>query len=423
MNTIKSICRKTDFGWSVKVGSVEAKIYAGESRGKPLFTIAYHQDGSRKRETRATWEDAKARAEQVADDISTGNAQADSVQMRPEDRMAYGRAVTLLAPYNLPVDIGARDLVGALEKLAGRSLAQAVDYFIARHPTGQSSKSVSEAVEALLAAKQADGCSAVYLKTLRHHLTPFATAFQVPLSAVDSAQLSDWLRTLPVSGRTRNNYRHSIRTLMFFAVGQRWIPTDHIDWANGVSLAKVADNVIDIFTPAEIAKLIAQAVADNDRVCLAHLVLGAFAGMRTAEILRQKWEDINIARGHIRVSAVKGGTAARRLIPIRSNLRTYLADLALPAGPVLGEVTADELHTKVRNLAKAAGVVWKHNSLRHSYISYRVAEVQNVAQVALEAGNSPEVIHSNYRELVSPEDAQAYFSVSSLVPENVVRAA
>jgi hypothetical protein len=31
---------------------------------------------------------------------------------------------------------------------------------------------------------------------------------------------------------------------------------------------------------------------------------------------------------------------------------------------------------------------WQHNGLRHSFISYRVATVSNVAQVALEAGNT-----------------------------------
>ena len=55
---------------------------------------------------------------------------------------------------------------------------------------------------------------------------------------------------------------------------------------------------------------------------------------------------------------------------------------------------------------------WKHNALRHSFISYRVAQVQNVAQVALEAGNSPRMVFSNYRELVRPADASAWFSIS-----------
>jgi hypothetical protein len=54
---------------------------------------------------------------------------------------------------------------------------------------------------------------------------------------------------------------------------------------------------------------------------------------------------------------------------------------------------------------------WKHNALRHSFISYRVADIQNVAQVALEAGNSPQMIFKHYRELVRPDAAKAWFSI------------
>ena len=52
------------------------------------------------------------------------------------------------------------------------------------------------------------------------------------------------------------------------------------------------------------------------------------------------------------------------------------------------------------------------NALRHSFISYRVAQVQNVAQVALEAGNSPRMVFSNYRELVRPADAEKWFGIT-----------
>ncbi len=54
---------------------------------------------------------------------------------------------------------------------------------------------------------------------------------------------------------------------------------------------------------------------------------------------------------------------------------------------------------------------WKHNALRHSFISYRVADNQNVARVALEAGNSPRMVFSNYRELVRPVDAKKWFDI------------
>ena len=55
---------------------------------------------------------------------------------------------------------------------------------------------------------------------------------------------------------------------------------------------------------------------------------------------------------------------------------------------------------------------WKNNGLRHSFISYRLAAIQNTAQVALEAGNSPQMIFQHYRELVRPGDAEKWFAVT-----------
>ena len=42
--------------------------------------------------------------------------------------------------------------------------------------------------------------------------------------------------------------------------------------------------------------------------------------------------------------------------------------------------------TRLR-VAAEAEVKWKQNVLRHSFISYRLAEIQDVNRVALEAGN------------------------------------
>ena len=55
---------------------------------------------------------------------------------------------------------------------------------------------------------------------------------------------------------------------------------------------------------------------------------------------------------------------------------------------------------------------WKHNALRHSFISYRVAATQDVAKVSLEAGNSPQMIFRHYRELVRPADAVKWFAIA-----------
>jgi hypothetical protein len=65
-------------------------------------------------------------------------------------------------------------------------------------------------------------------------------------------------------------------------------------------------------------------------------------------------------------------------------------------------------------------VTIKTNALRHSFISYRVAAIKNVPQIALECGNSPEMIFANYREIVTDAEAAKWFAVELKPAENVV---
>jgi hypothetical protein len=74
----------------------------------------------------------------------------------------------------------------------------------------------------------------------------------------------------------------------------------------------------------------------------------------------------------------------------------------------------------MRSAADNAKIKWKHNALRHSFISYRLAEIQDVNRVALEAGNSPQMIFRHYRELATPEQARSWFAIAPTGVPNVV---
>ena len=63
-------------------------------------------------------------------------------------------------------------------------------------------------------------------------------------------------------------------------------------------------------------------------------------------------------------------------------------------------------------LAEAAGLLpWRHNSLRHSFCTYRAAATKNVPQTALEAGNSAATIFSHYRALATEAEGKAWFAI------------
>jgi integrase len=136
------------------------------------------------------------------------------------------------------------------------------------------------------------------------------------------------------------------------------------------------------------------------------LAIGAFAGLRTAELQRLDWQEIDLERGYITVDASKAKTRQRRLVPMSDNLKLWLEPCKQDSGPVC-------LHQRPQQAAAALceGFVWAMNGLRHSCISYRLAVLHDTARVALESGNSPEVIFGHYRELVTPEEGKAWYEV------------
>lgn len=64
--------------------------------------------------------------------------------------------------------------------------------------------------------------------------------------------------------------------------------------------------------------------------------------------------------------------------------------------------------------ARERGVVetWPPDVLRHSFCSYRLAEVQNIGQVSEEAGNSPDIIRRHYRRPIPKARAKDYFEIN-----------
>ncbi|MCI0536846.1 MAG: hypothetical protein L0Z50_16635 [Verrucomicrobiales bacterium] len=315
--------------------------------------------------------------------------------------------------------------------LGGDKILEAAKFYAKRHPQDLPSKTVTDVYNELLDAKAKDGASDVYLRDLRYRLARFSAAFRCSFANVTAREINDFLRSLEVTGRSRNNYRTSILTLFSFAESSGYLPKDHVD-INDVSRAKEANSAIEIFTPDEMVKLLAAAQLNPDDLqpgwniryattqrLLPFLALGAFAGLRTAEIQRQLWSDINLERGFIRVTAAKGNTAQKRLAPVSENLKKWLSPCWQNEGSCCDYA---KLPAAIARLADRAGVAWKHNALRHSFISYRVALTQNIPQVSLEVGNSVQMINRHYRELVTEGEAKEWFGIVPKLPSNIIAA-
>ena len=111
------------------------------------------------------------------------------------------------------------------------------------------------------------------------------------------------------------------------------------------------------------------------------IALQAFAGVRSEEMLRLTWEDLERRLGYIEVTARQAKTASRRLIPILPNLAQWLAAARRIGEPVWPHSKPAYSHA-LAAAAKRAGVKWRTNALRHSFITYRLAATKDVAEVA-----------------------------------------
>src|SRR5271154_2926532 len=214
----------------VSVGSVKIPVY-GLSSGR--WCISFYQDGQRRRETRATREEATKRAEEVATAIH--GQKAAGLTLTGADRDSYARSLEALKPFAVTL----HDAVDAYTKVRHRlqkaSLNEAVDFYIRHNPTTLPAKTVKEIGSELLEAKKKDRVSAAYLKDLNTRLPRIAAAFSEPIGQVTQSQIEDWLRSLPGSLRSRNNYRSLVVTLWRFARQRGYLLRDRATEADQLS--------------------------------------------------------------------------------------------------------------------------------------------------------------------------------------------
>ncbi len=61
---------------------------------------------------------------------------------------------------------------------------------------------------------------------------------------------------------------------------------------------------------------------------------------------------------------------------------------------------------------KDAGIIpWSHDAMRHSFATHHLAAFNDIGKLSLQMGNSPHVIHSAYKGLVSKADAERFWAL------------
>ena len=388
-------------------GPARIKIYTMNRRdGYPEFTLSWKEAGRRKTRSFSSMDEARMIAQQISARLTNGWMAADEATRRDIDLLRHCEQVAREHGVGLSA---AMDEWASARKAAGEiPLSDAVRFYQAnRADLFAVRTNVQVAAEFVVSLKR-KGVSDIYVRNATSSLKRFTDAMSGNIADVTVADINRFLDGLKSLGPvSKNGIRRNIVTMFGFAKKQGYLHPDRKTAAEQSDSFKEPEKEIEIFTPDEMRDIL---LAAHARI-LPLIAIGAFAGIRSAEVCRLNWEDIKWDRGHIEIAGKKAKTAARRIVPLPDNLKAWLTPWREENGPILtiSDVSGALGDTAVK--AKIPGG-WRQNALRHSFISYRVSLTGDVARTSLEAGNSPKMIFRHYREIVDEEAARTWFGMT-----------
>lgn len=380
---------------SVIVSYRTVKITVFPWRPRPGVTYWKFRNG-KKTVVRSTLEKAKAEAKRIAEETCLGASKLGGLSI------SQTRAIRRM----LEID----------------PTLQTVDEFLLWHSKDHPKKPCKEAVAEFLSVKRANaGRSAYNVETLTRHLSKLPDK---DLSEIGPADLP----ILTGEPRTRSNRRAAWVTFFSWCRTMGYLPRGE-DTAPEKLETPIAKRKVPATWDAEELKVLLANVAPD---YLPWLALAAWAGLRTEEVCPDhksvaagkdgvRWSDILWKRDLIEIRPEVAKTGHRRMIPVQPVLRAVLtslrpADASGRMGPTLPPHTPPKggKAAETTRLGKLVGG-WRRNALRHSFISYRSAQV-GLAQAAMEAGNSEREAAKSYNDAKGKDEAEEWFSLD-LIPQ------
>ena len=349
------------------------------------MVVWYDSDGNRQRRSRATLKEAEELVKEVSDALQERVAGS----MTLDDRQSYNLAREIVEPYGYTVLQAVREWERSKAPFRG--------------------KKVAEVIAELIEAKRREKLSDTYVKRLEDDLKAFARTAPDEIEKIQAPDIKKFLNACKVGPRRWNNLRDQIVTLFRYARSQRYLAKDRTTEAEDITKMKVARKTVEMFSPEDLQIII----ANTRPVWMPWILISAYAGIRTFEVLRMDWSTMRWEQKLIDLPPEVTKVNERRIIPICDVLLESLAPWRNATGPVcVDKVPQREIEQIIAKVKKEdPAFKWKHNALRHAFGSYRTALTQNVPQVALEMGNSIQMVKRHYLEAKTFDEGLKWFSV------------
>jgi integrase len=419
-NNGKSPDRRVKFPVTIRHRASKAKIYrpAGKFR---YYRVAYSAAGKRQMRTFADYSAAKAAAERLVREVSSGSQAATLSAAQSRDAIAAferlqcffqatGKRTSLLS--------GISEYCEAVTKLQGRTLSEAVEGYL-RTVVSVKRKDIRDAVDEFCAerkpktvvqpGKTRPTLNPTYFADTSRRLNEFADS--LPGTAVcdlSKDHLNLFVGAHPkLTAKSRNHIRTTVRMFLGWCVTSDYLAANHrLFEASGLKSEELDDSPIDYYRPDELSKLLSNC-SEQMRPIIA---LQALGGVRLQEALRLDWSEVFGKAGYIEISSSKSKTRQRRLVEICPALEKWLVPYRKKKGNVAMQ-TLNGYTAAFTSLRRSLKIPSRRNGLRHGFVTFHSALHQNEGMTASQAGNSPTMVHGHYRGLATKAEAEKWFNV------------
>ena len=341
---------------------------------------------------------------------SLGEAKA-YLERRIIELINYGANYDALDPASHMDAVRALRLLN--EEAPELSLFDAVKLAIKTHFSVKRAPSVGALIADLIREKEiavADGrYEANSLTYLRKNLSIFEAAIgaKVNIALITADDIREFLAGLEGGPRTRVCRYDAIRLLFNVAVKRGLLKSSPL---LGVEAPRVPMKVPGILTPDEARRWLT-AVMQEAPEFLGYYVLSLFAGIRSAEITRLSWTQVDLDECIVYLPGALTKTGIARTVQLSPNAVLWL-QCCQREGMVLSKTLVDSRWWVRKKLLAIVGFTrWPHNGGRHSFVSYHYAWHRNEHYTASEAGHDVRILRRFYKAVVTRKQAEQYWSI------------
>ena len=380
--------------------TLRAKIY----KAADGYHATWAAGGRRVKRQFKSGSDAEKAAKDALRKIHAGQSTLAMLSKKDLARIASGLELLSSNGYTNLFDV-ATEYVAAKNVANGGELTDAARLWADNH-RGIEKNGFKEAAEDWYAAFNGRW-SVSYRDSVRKRMNKLIHMIQVDMCDLDfevvKLLFSEGLSYQ--SPKSRNHFREIIRRVIAHSVDRNWIREKH-GLGRLLKNERVITRAPDIITPKEFLDMLS--AADDELMPM--LAIQGFCGARQAEVLRLSWEDVWRRDGYLELNAHQTKQKKRRLVPLCDAAQAWLKPYRQFSGPIWAYTssTYNRFFAEVKKLVDVKG----KNLLRHSYASYRLGQLQDLAKVSYEMGtHTADTLYEHYRELVTPQQGKQWFSV------------